>query len=51
MKAKRRQAAGTGTPAGQDRRVTREAPPRRAAEEPDPDKVIDWLLKKRAEKQ
>ena len=36
--------------AGQDRRVTREAPPRRAAEEPDPDKVIDWLLKKRAEK-
>jgi general secretion pathway protein A len=51
VRAKRRQAAGTGTPAGQDRRVTREAPPRRAAEEPDPDKVIDWLLKKRAEKQ
>ena len=51
VRAKRRQAAGTGTPAGQDRRVMREAPPRRAAEEPDPDKVIDWLLKKRAEKQ
>jgi hypothetical protein len=51
VRAKRRQAAGTGTPAGQDRRVTREAEPRRAAEEPDPDKVIDWLLKKRAEKQ
>jgi type II secretory pathway predicted ATPase ExeA len=51
VRAKRRQAAGTGTTAGQDGRVTREAPPRRAAEEPDPDKVIDWLLKKRAEKQ
>ncbi len=51
VKAKRRQAAGTGTPAGQDTRATREAPPRQAAEEPDPDKVIDWLLKKRAEKQ
>jgi hypothetical protein len=49
-RAKGRQAAGTGTPAGQDRRVTREAEPRRAAEEPDPDKVIDWLLKKRSEK-
>ena len=48
-RAKRRQAAGTGTPAGQDSRVTREAPPKRAAEEPDPDKVIDWLLKKRSE--
>jgi hypothetical protein len=51
VRAKRRQAAGTGTPAGQDTRATREAPPRQAAEEPDPDKVIDWLLKKRAEKQ
>ena len=51
VRAKRRPAAGTGTAAGQDRSVTREAPPRRAAEEPDPDKVIDWLLKKRAEKQ
>jgi len=50
VRAKRRQAAGTGTPAGQDRRVTQEAPPKRAAEEPDPDKVIDWLLKKRSEK-
>jgi len=30
--------------------VAREAPPRQAAEEPDPDKVIDWLLKKRSEK-
>ena len=49
-RAKRRQAAGTGTPAGQDRRVTQEEPPRRTAEEPDPDKVIDWLLKKRSEK-
>jgi len=48
-RVKRRQATGTGTPAGQDRRATREAPPRQAAEEPDPDKVIDWLLKKRAE--
>jgi hypothetical protein len=49
VRAKRRPAAGTGTASGQDRRVTREAPPRRAAEEPDPDKVIDWLLKKRSE--
>ena len=50
VRAKRRQAAGTGTAAGQDVRATREAPPRKAAEEPDPDKVIDWLLKKRSEK-
>jgi hypothetical protein len=50
VRAKRRPAAGTGTAAGQDRRVTQEAPPKRAAEEPDPDKVIDWLLKKRSEK-
>ncbi len=49
VRAKRRPAAGTGTPAGQDSRVTREAPPKRSAEEPDPDKVIDWLLKKRSE--
>ena len=49
-RAKSRQAAGTGAPAGQDRRVTREAEPKQAAEEPDPDKVIDWLLKKRSEK-
>ena len=49
VRAKRRPAAGPGTAAGQDRRVTREAPPKRAAEEPDPDKVIDWLLKKRSE--
>jgi type II secretory pathway predicted ATPase ExeA len=48
VKAKKRQTVGAGTPAGQDRRATREAPPRQAAEEPDPDKVIDWLLKKRA---
>jgi len=50
VRAKRRQAAGTGTAAGQDVRATRETPTRRAAEEPDPDKVIDWLLKKRSEK-
>jgi general secretion pathway protein A len=50
VRAKRRQAAGTGTAAGQDARATREAPPGKAAEEPDPDKVIDWLLKKRSEK-
>jgi general secretion pathway protein A len=50
VRAKRRQAAGTGTAAGQDGRATREAPTRSAAEEPDPDKVIDWLLKKRSEK-
>ena len=50
VRVKRRQATGTGTPAGQDRRVAREAPPRQAAEEPDPEKVIDWLLKKRSEK-
>jgi len=50
VRAKRRQAAGTGTAAGQDVRATREAPPGKAAEEPDPDKVIDWLLKKRSEK-
>lgn len=50
VRAKRRQPAGTGTAAGQDVRATREAQPRKAAEEPDPDKVIDWLLKKRSEK-
>ncbi len=50
VRAKRRQAAGTGTAAGQDVSSTREAPPRKAAEDPDPDKVIDWLLKKRSEK-
>jgi len=50
VRAKKRPATGSVTPAGQDRRATREAPPRRAAEEPDPDKVIDWLLKKRSEK-
>jgi general secretion pathway protein A len=50
VRVKRRQAAGTGTAARQDVSATREAPPRKAAEEPDPDKVIDWLLKKRSEK-
>ena len=50
VRAKRQQPAGTGTAAGQDVRATREVPPRKAAEEPDPDKVIDWLLKKRSEK-
>jgi general secretion pathway protein A len=50
VKAKKRQPVGAGTSGGQDNRVTREVPPRKAAEEPDPDKVIDWLLKKRAEK-
>jgi general secretion pathway protein A len=49
MKAKKRQTVGAGTPAGQDGRVTRGEASRKAAEEPDPDKVIDWLLKKRAE--
>ena len=50
VRAKRRPPAGSGTAAGQDVRATREAPPRKVAEEPDPDKVIDWLLKKRSEK-
>lgn len=50
VRVKRRQATDTGTSAGQDSGVAREAPPRQAAEEPDPDKVIDWLLKKRSEK-
>jgi type II secretory pathway predicted ATPase ExeA len=50
-RAKRRPAAGPASAPAPGEAVTREAPPRRAAGEPDPDKVIDWLIKKRAEKQ
>jgi general secretion pathway protein A len=45
----RRQAAAPAP--AQRGEAAREAPPRRSAGEPEPDKVIDWLIKKRAEKQ
>ncbi len=45
----RRQAAAPAPAQGGS--ATREAPPRGSAGEPEPDKVIDWLIKKRAEKQ
>jgi len=40
----------TGTPAGQDRRVAREAPPRQAAGRTGPDKVIGLAAEERSEK-
>ena len=47
----RRQTAAPAPAPAQGGEAAREAPPRRSAGEPDPDKVIDWLIKKRAEKQ
>lgn len=47
----RRQSAAPAPAPAQGGETAREAPPRRSAGEPDPDKVIDWLIKKRAEKQ
>lgn len=47
----RRQAAAPAPAPAPAPATTREAPPRRSAGEPEPDKVIDWLIKKRAEKQ
>jgi type II secretory pathway predicted ATPase ExeA len=49
VKEKRRQASGPVTMPGREETVTREVPST-AAGDPDPDKVIDWMLKKRSEK-
>jgi type II secretory pathway predicted ATPase ExeA len=49
VKEKRRQAPGSVTMPRREETATREVPST-AAGEPDPDKVIDWMLKKRSEK-
>jgi type II secretory pathway predicted ATPase ExeA len=51
VRAKRRPPADPASAPAPGETVTRAAPTRGSAGEPEPDKVIDWLIKRRAEKQ